>query len=102
IRLVQGDSDALLAGGGTGGSRSMMNSGGAIIEPLAQHLCKRRRVALAVVERAGDDRHGAVGFEAHAAHLLVGGRRHLEVTADADAAHAAALLRLALACGKSL
>src|ERR1700761_7037735 len=32
IKLLQGDSDQLLAGGGTGGSRSMMQSGGAILE----------------------------------------------------------------------
>jgi carbon-monoxide dehydrogenase large subunit len=32
IKLLQGDSDELLAGGGTGGSRSMMQSGGAIVE----------------------------------------------------------------------
>ena len=40
---------------------------------LAQHLRERRGVALAVVERAGEDRHAAVGLEADAAHLLVGG-----------------------------
>ena len=48
IRLLQGDSDQLLAGGGTGGSRSIMASGAAIIAasravierglPLAAHL----------------------------------------------------------------
>ena len=32
IKLLQGDSDQLLAGGGTGGSRSIMQSGGAIVE----------------------------------------------------------------------
>jgi carbon-monoxide dehydrogenase large subunit len=32
IRLLQGDSDEMVAGGGTGGSRSMMQSGGAIVE----------------------------------------------------------------------
>ncbi len=32
VRLLQGDSDKLLAGGGTGGSRSIMNSGAAIHE----------------------------------------------------------------------
>lgn len=32
IRLVQGDSDRLIAGGGTGGSKSIMASGSAIIE----------------------------------------------------------------------
>src|SRR5260370_8028432 len=31
IRLLQGDSDALIAGGGTGGSKSMMTSGTAIV-----------------------------------------------------------------------
>ena len=31
IKLLQGDSDELIAGGGTGGSRSMMQSGGAIV-----------------------------------------------------------------------
>jgi aerobic carbon-monoxide dehydrogenase large subunit len=32
IRLVQGDSDRLIAGGGTGGSKSLMASGAAILE----------------------------------------------------------------------
>src|SRR5438034_3354153 len=32
IRLLQGDSDELLAGGGTGGSKSIMHSGTAIVE----------------------------------------------------------------------
>jgi carbon-monoxide dehydrogenase large subunit len=32
IKLVQGDSDRLIAGGGTGGSKSLMASGSAIIE----------------------------------------------------------------------
>jgi aerobic carbon-monoxide dehydrogenase large subunit len=32
IKLLQGDSDELVAGGGTGGSRSIMQSGGAIVE----------------------------------------------------------------------
>ena len=36
VRLLQGDSDELLAGGGTGGSRSMMNSGQAIVEAAAK------------------------------------------------------------------
>ena len=39
-------------------------------ELLAQHLRERRGVALAVIERAGDDGDGAVGLEADAAHLL--------------------------------
>ena len=32
INLLQGDSDALIAGGGTGGSKSIMASGGALVE----------------------------------------------------------------------
>ena len=36
IRLLQGDSDELLAGGGTGGSRSIMHSGTAIVEAVRQ------------------------------------------------------------------
>src|SRR5262249_59125194 len=71
-------------------------------EPLAQHLRERRRMALAVVERAGDDGHRAVGFEADAAHLLVGRRGHLEIAPDAEAAQEAALLRFPAPRRKSL
>jgi hypothetical protein len=35
VRLLQGDSDELIAGGGTGGSKSLMASGAAIIEASA-------------------------------------------------------------------
>ena len=59
-------------------------------ELLAQHLRERRGVALAVIERAGDDGDGAVGLETDAAHLLVGGRGDFEIAADADAAQLAA------------
>ena len=38
-------------------------------ELLDQHLRERRGVALAVIERAGDDGDGAVVVEADAAHL---------------------------------
>src|SRR5262245_62506587 len=48
-------------------------------ELVAQHLGERRRVALAVIERAGEDGPGAVWLAADAAHLLVGRRRDLEV-----------------------
>ena len=43
IRLVQGDSDQLLAGGGTGGSRSIMNSGAAILAAGAEVIARGRR-----------------------------------------------------------
>ncbi|TCZ54289.1 xanthine dehydrogenase family protein molybdopterin-binding subunit [Roseicella aquatilis] len=46
IRLVQGDSDRLIAGGGTGGSKSLMASGAAIVE-AAQLVIEKGRVAAA-------------------------------------------------------
>src|SRR5262249_59514363 len=52
IRLLQGDSDQLLAGGGTGGSRSMMNSGGAIVEAAAKVVEQGKVVASHVLEAA--------------------------------------------------
>jgi len=55
IRLVQGDSDQLLAGGGTGGSRSMMNSGGAIVEAAAKVVEQGKVIASHVLEAAVAD-----------------------------------------------
>ena len=67
-----------------------------------QHLRERRGVALAVIERAGDDRHRAVGLEPDAAHLLRRRRGHLEEAADAEPAQLAALAALALAPAEAL
>ena len=53
IRLLQGDSDQLLAGGGTGGSRSMMNSGAAIVEAAAKVVEQGKAIASHVLEAAG-------------------------------------------------
>ncbi len=55
IRLLQGDSDELLAGGGTGGSKSMMTSGKAIFE--AAELVKEKgvRIAAHLLEAAEAD-----------------------------------------------
>jgi len=52
IRLLQGDSDRLLAGGGTGGSRSMMNSGAAIVEASAKVIEQGKKIASVVLEAA--------------------------------------------------
>jgi carbon-monoxide dehydrogenase large subunit len=52
IRLLQGDSDELIAGGGTGGSKSMMASGAAIVE-AAQKVIEKGREAAAHVLEAG-------------------------------------------------
>ncbi len=55
IRLLQGDSDQLLAGGGTGGSRSMMNSGGAIVEGAAKVIEHGKQIASHVLEASASD-----------------------------------------------
>ncbi len=55
IRLLQGDSDQLLAGGGTGGSRSMMNSGGAIVEAAAKVIEQGKQIASHVLEASASD-----------------------------------------------
>ena len=61
-------------------------------EAVDQHLRERRGVALAVVERAGDDRHPAVRLEADAAHLRIRRRGHLEIAGKPAAAQLAAWL----------
>ena len=55
IRLVQGDSSQLLAGGGTGGSRSIMQSGAAIIEAGDLVIEKGRRAAAHLLEAGEAD-----------------------------------------------
>jgi carbon-monoxide dehydrogenase large subunit len=60
IDLVQGDSDQLQAGGGTGGSRSIMASGKALVEASAQVIENGRALAGHVLEAALAD----IGFAA--------------------------------------
>ncbi|HVL36117.1 MAG TPA: molybdopterin cofactor-binding domain-containing protein, partial [Burkholderiales bacterium] len=55
MRLVQGDSDALVLGGGTGGSRSIMLSGAAIVEAAAQVIAKGKEAAAEALEAAAAD-----------------------------------------------
>lgn len=55
IRLLQGDSDELLVGGGTGGSKSMMSSGGAILEAAEVMVENGRKIAAHVLETAVAD-----------------------------------------------
>ena len=55
VRLVQGDSDQMLAGGGTGGSRSIMNSGAALSEASALVIEKGRAAASEALEAAEAD-----------------------------------------------
>src|SRR5882762_2868230 len=55
IQLLQGDSDELLAGGGTGGSRSMYASGTAIVEGADAVIEKGKQVAGIVLEASASD-----------------------------------------------
>jgi aerobic carbon-monoxide dehydrogenase large subunit len=55
LDLVQGDSDELLAGGGTGGSRSIMASGKALVEAAAAVIEKGRALAGHFLEAAPAD-----------------------------------------------
>ncbi len=55
IRLVQGDSDQLIAGGGSGGSRSVTASGAAIIEASAIVIENGKAIASHVLEASPGD-----------------------------------------------
>ncbi|MDQ2080903.1 xanthine dehydrogenase family protein molybdopterin-binding subunit [Xanthobacteraceae bacterium Astr-EGSB] len=61
IRLVQGDSDLLAAGGGSGGSRSIMASGAAIVACADLVITNGRQIAAALLEAATDDIEFAAG-----------------------------------------
>lgn len=61
IRLVQGDSEQLIAGGGTGGSRSIMNSGAAIVVAGNAVIEKGKKLAAHVLEAAEADIEFAAG-----------------------------------------
>ncbi len=55
VELMQGDSDALLHGGGTGGSRSLMASGKAAVEAAEAVIEKGRAAAAHYLEAAAGD-----------------------------------------------
>src|SRR5262249_8537756 len=55
IRLQQGDSDELLAGGGTGGSKSIMHSGTAIVEAAAKVIEQGKQIASHALEASPAD-----------------------------------------------
>ncbi len=55
IRLVQGDSDQLVTGGGTGGSRSVMLSGTAIVQASAKVIENGKQIAAQVLEASAGD-----------------------------------------------
>jgi carbon-monoxide dehydrogenase large subunit len=70
VRLLPGDSDALIAGGGSGGSRSLMASGSAILEAADQVIEKGLVAAAQVLEAA------AVDIEFAAGRFIVAGTDH--------------------------
>jgi len=55
IRLLQGDSDELIAGGGTGGSRSITASGTAMVEAAAKVVEQGKQIASFVLEASAAD-----------------------------------------------
>jgi carbon-monoxide dehydrogenase large subunit len=55
IKLLQGDSDELITGGGTGGSRSITASGMAIVEASAKVIEKGKAIASHVLEASASD-----------------------------------------------
>ncbi len=55
IKLLQGDSDELIAGGGTGGSKSMMTSGVAIVEAADKCIAAGKEIAAHLLEAAVAD-----------------------------------------------
>jgi aerobic carbon-monoxide dehydrogenase large subunit len=55
IRLLQGDSNELLFGGGTGGSRSIMSSGNALVKASDQVIERGKQIAAVVLEAAPAD-----------------------------------------------
>jgi len=55
IRLLQGDSDELIAGGGTGGSKSLIVSGNAIVGAAGKVIEHGRQIAAHLLEAAAAD-----------------------------------------------
>jgi carbon-monoxide dehydrogenase large subunit len=79
IRLVQGDSDQLIAGGGTGGSKSMMASGAAIIEASAQVIEKGKAAAAHFLEAAVSDIEFEQGADGLGRFTIAGTDRSIDV-----------------------
>jgi aerobic carbon-monoxide dehydrogenase large subunit len=74
ISLVQGDSDRLVMGGGSGGSKSLMHSGTAIVEAAAKIVEKGKEIASHVLEAAVSD----IEF-AHGRFIIAGTDRSISV-----------------------
>lgn len=82
IRLVQGDSDLLLVGGGTGGARSITNSGAAIAEASAKVIDRGKQIAAHVLEASAAD------IEFKSGHFVIAGTdRSIDILELADKLH---------------
>ena len=82
ISLLQGDSDRLIAGGGSGGSKSLMHSGTAIVEAAAKVIEKGKEIAAYVLETAASD----IAFE-NGRFVIVGTDRAISVMELAQKLH---------------
>jgi aerobic carbon-monoxide dehydrogenase large subunit len=82
ISLVQGDSDRLVVGGGSGGSKSIMHSGTAIVEAAAKIIEKGKELAAHALEAAPSD----IAFE-HGRFVIVGTDRAITVMDLAQKLH---------------
>jgi carbon-monoxide dehydrogenase large subunit len=82
ITLVQGDSDRIVVGGGSGGSKSIMHSGTAIVEGAAKVVEKGKQLAGYVLEAAASD----IAFE-RGKFVIVGTDRSISIMELAQKLH---------------
>ncbi len=86
IDLVQGDSDELIAGGGTGGSRSIMSSGKAFVEASAEVIERGRPLAARHFEAAEADIRFVIGESGEGVFRIEGTDREISLLDLAAAA----------------
>jgi len=82
VKLVQGDSDRILVGGGSGGSKSLMHSGTAIVQGAAKVVDNGKQLAAYVLEAAPAD----IAFE-RGRFVIVGTDRTISITELAQKLH---------------
>jgi aerobic carbon-monoxide dehydrogenase large subunit len=82
VSLVQGDSDRLIAGGGSGGSKSIMHTGTAIVEASAKIIEKGKELAAHALEAAPSD----IAFD-HGQFTIVGTDRSISIMDLAQKLH---------------
>jgi carbon-monoxide dehydrogenase large subunit len=74
IQLVQGDSDRLIAGGGSGGSKSLIHTGTAVVEAAAKIIENGKTLAANVLEASASD----IEFD-HGRFVIVGTDRAISI-----------------------